>query len=156
VDKLYERNLCVAYGNPLVLPAGISTLCFDIGMPQEALIKKLIVKQASGTATAFTVAFYNRKICATVETLSSTGSVTAGDSSAVTDELAEVIEPTTQSTPGLALKVVSANDGYDFCNREGSFTCPVRKGYLQISVPVALSGASEWEVSIAMVLRDAG
>ena len=146
--NIYEREFSVAAGTELVMPAGETAMCFEIGFPPEGEITKLIVKQAADDLgqVAFRVNLYDRQVCELGPTSSESASVDT-----TTKAIAKII-PTTPvagwNTAGEELFINDKNYGYR--NREGTWTVPVRKVYLEILVQDD-SAETNWEVAIAAI-----
>ena len=141
---VYKREFSVSEGNYFFLPAAEPSACFEIQFPPEGKITRLIVKQAADDdlAADFTVDLYDREVC---DTVLSGSSVSAGDQDTMTAELAKII-PTQFAAAGDAMELRSGH-GYSYRNREGSYTVPVRKVYLNIA-PDSVVNESRWEVAI--------
>jgi len=145
---VYKREFSVSEGNEFILPAGEGSTCFEIGFPQEGKITRLIVKQADADAskTDFTVDLLDRQVCDV--TGESELSLEAADD--MTVDLAKIFPTEAATTAGGAYEYRSA-EGMSYRNREGTFTVPVRKVYLQMSVATK-TATSRWEVAIACLV----
>jgi hypothetical protein len=149
--NIYEREFSASgsaanHDGPLVMPINESAMCFEIGFPPEGDITKLIVQQAADGATlvAFKVNLYDRQVCS-IGPLSSE-SEAADD---MTTNIAKIM-PTQPvgAWQGAGTELFVNDKEYSYRNREGTWTVPVRKIYLEIVVQDA-SEETTWEVAIA-------
>jgi hypothetical protein len=141
---VYKREFAISDGTELFMPEGETALCFEIGFPAEGKITRLIVAQSPNdvTATAFSVDLFDRAVCEVAVGSSVSGSEPGDD---MTSAIAKII-PTQHVVAGDVMELRSGH-GYSYRNREGSFTVPVRKVYLQIDVD-STSIDTYWEVAI--------
>lgn len=138
MGRIYERNI-----RSLRAPLGERTV-WDIGFPCEAFIQKIIVKQTGGTPSDFSLEVYNLALAARQGSQSSGGADPEGEYVA-DPELYKVFD-TQHGQAGELLKITDEY-GRAFRNQDGTYTAPVRKIYLVISVPAG-AGDATWDVSI--------
>jgi hypothetical protein len=143
---IYKRELSVANGFALTMPAGETTLCFRIGWPQEGTISRVIVCQSSDdpVAVGFTVRLFDRQVCE----LGAHASYSAAPIDDICMNTAKIIPDVSlpAKTAGQSLEVIN-DHGWPYRNREGSYAVPVKAIYMQITVD---SDAQEtnWEVGL--------
>jgi len=140
-EHVYERDLIG--DNALVMPAGEKDLCFAIDFPHAADLTKLVVQQVGGTAVGFQVNLFNQQVCAIHAGSESSSALPNSTPEAV----AKVIPTQVQHLPGQPIELFHP-DGYTYRNMEGTFTVPIKKIYLEITVD---SHAEDtlWAVSLA-------
>lgn len=141
MGRIYERNI-----RSLRAPLGGRTV-WDIGFPCEAFIQKIIVKQTGGEPADFSLEVYNHAAAARQGSQSSGGDEPTDDYVA-DPELYKVFD--TQHGQAGALLKITDEYGRAFRNQDGTYTAPVRKIYLVISIPVG-SGDATWDVAIGGV-----
>ena len=139
----YEKNWMDA--NALEMPANQECRCFALDFPRAAALTKVIVRQLTGTDTAFTVNIYNRAVCRTGELISSGSSISCPTP---TDELANAIPTQRMSVPGGVMELFHPQ-GYTFRNMDQTtFSTSTKKLYLELVLD-NYDEDSTWEVSIA-------
>jgi hypothetical protein len=123
------------------MPAGTTSLCFELGFPPAAIINRIVFQQSQGTDVGFTFNLYDSHVCYTVP---SEDSVSEDPLSACDPAMYRVIPTQT----GAAGDIVELYDTvYMYRNRDGSFSVPERKIYAEIVVDDA-SENTEWDLSI--------
>ena len=142
--NLYEKNWLTANDEELLIPLGTCQMCFPLDFP-PAMVTKLIVRQASGEAVAFAIDLLNREVCDTSGGDGSSSSLCPTPEGSLS--LAKVIPTQQQPVPGQSMEMFHP-DGYTARNMEGTFTVPIRRLYLQITLERSTSDTT-WEVSMA-------
>jgi len=140
---IYKREFSGAEGTQFVMPAGQSAMCFEIGFPPEGRITRFIIGQSplDGGPVGFTANLLDRQVCELCPEASC-----SEDIDPMTFELACII-PEQVGVAGDFVKLLANEKGYSYRNREGSFTVPVRKIYLYLTVDDSGS-ETNWEVAI--------
>lgn len=151
MSHIYQRKFVESEGTQLILPAGETNQCWEIGFPPAGEITRLIVRQSAGASAALTVNLYDTGVC----DIGSGESVSIESADPMTKELAKII-PTQSVTAGNTLELRQGTDNggpWSYRNREGTYTVPVRKLYLGISVAANAAGM---EFEVAIECRPAG
>jgi len=140
---IYKREFSGAEGTQFVMPAGQSAMCFEIGFPPEGRITRFIIGQSplDSVQTDFTAVLLDKQVCELCPEASC-----SEDIDPMTFELACII-PEQAGSAGAFTKLLENEKGYSYRNREGSFTVPVRKIYLYLTVADA-GQESNWEVAV--------
>lgn len=128
-------------GGPLLVPNGKMT-CFQIGMPYEGFLERLVVWQASGTSCAFTVELLDSQVPYPP------GSYTPGAAPADNLIAYRVQNPPTaalSASAGGTVSLADDNYGMGFRNQDGNFTSPQRYLYLLIN-PTTPGTDTTWNV----------
>jgi hypothetical protein len=157
---IYKRELTEANGTQLVLPAGLLSKCWDIGFPPEGRITRLIVRQSAGASSALTVNLFDSDVCHGYHIsdghyeagygASSSSLPSSSSPGLVQDAAFARIIPEQSVLAGATLELREGKtDGgpWSYRNREGTFTVPVRKVYLNIVVDENAAGM-EFECAI--------
>jgi hypothetical protein len=151
---VYKRELAVANGTQLYMPAGETSVCWRIGFPQEGMITRLIVRQYDGVAGDYTVDLYDRDVCP----VGSGSSASMGEVDSMTQELARII-PQQSVSAGATLLLLQHDPTHggpwSYRNRNGTFAVPDRAVYLHIVTTADNTGGIEWEVAIECVVGNA-
>ena len=148
MSKIYERNLTVANGEAIAASTGMDILCETIGFPPEAVIKKVVARQASGTPVGFTVDLFNRPVC------SSNSSSSPSDTAEDTAALAKIM-PSMHADAGNVAEMFDTS-GYLFRNMVGDYTIPVKAIYLRFVFDQPTADESTWEISIGCLPESYG
>lgn len=144
-SHVYERHFSQALGTAFEIPEGVREICFPIDFPGAGIVTKLIVLQSDGTPTGFTVNLLNRQIC---DPTGSESSPSPGPGVELWPplELAKIL-PTVNRLAGEVMETFNPH-GFRYRNMEGNFSNPVRRIYLLLTLPEALSGPTAWDVAI--------
>jgi hypothetical protein len=129
--KIYTREFSVHKGNALVLDDTNNTRCFALAFPPEFNITRVILQQVGGTNRGGNFALYDASPCPEV-----TGEDGSSESlGAVPNPDLHRVIPIQTFSAGNAAELFAASEGgpgWQFANREGTFTVPVKKIYLEI------------------------
>jgi len=142
---IYKRELSVANGEALVMPAGETSMCFRIGYPQEGSIKRLQVCQVADdpVQVGYSVRLLDRAVCE------------LGPEASHSAEIDPICFNTAKIIPDDQLPAKAAGEslefysptGYAYRNRVGSYSVPDRAVYLQLTVDDD-GQDTNWEVAI--------
>jgi hypothetical protein len=123
------------------MPAGETSLCFELGFPPAALITRVVFQQSAGGEVGFTFNLYDSHVCYTVHNEGSESETLSG-----CDPAMYRVIPTQTGGAGDIVELFDVS--YAYQNRDGSLSVPERKIYAQITVDDE-SGDTEWDLVIA-------
>lgn len=137
----YERTV-----TGLVVPAQKSVYGFGITVPYAGFVKKLVVVQTGGPATAFNVDLYRGRVIETPD----------GPPTVALDASLLRVMPQISAAAGNAAVFFSADYGYIYMNRDQETLSPGtdRKLYVALSFSTAPSLDTTWDIAIGLVAID--
>jgi hypothetical protein len=144
--KLYKRELTTDKSTELSIPDD-DTLCFAIAFPHEFLIQRVLFQQVTGTDRTGKFNIYDAPPCTLADVGGESVSFIADPNPAIHKVIPE------QSYSGGTVTELFATDaggaGWPFANREGSFTVPVKRLFLEITTTGGGGDAATFDLVIA-------
>ncbi|MEM2987813.1 MAG: hypothetical protein QXK26_02075, partial [Candidatus Bathyarchaeia archaeon] len=114
--------------------------------PFYGKLKKLVVRQTTGTSLAFTAAIYSARAIETEEGSAATP---------YHKSLYQIIPSQTQTNAGSSFIFITDNDGYVYVNRSKGMGDPDRSIYVGISFSSPTTENTTWVVSLGLAVEGA-